>query len=147
MCGIEEQGVPNPAFASTCQSKSFFPKHAIKVGREAQHRVSKPLQRLLPNQILVRPTPALDDPMQAIDIGWVTSPSFQIRKSFFAELGFYENDTLVRIMYEDFIKGTDEREGDDERRRNDPKRAAFYDVRRAGLPTRHKAKPTKTNNT
>ena len=29
----------------------------------------------------------------------------QIRKSFFAELGFYENDTLVRIMYEDFIKG------------------------------------------
>ena len=34
----------------------------------------------------------------------------QIRKSFFEELGFYENDTLVRIMYEDFIKGTIETE-------------------------------------
>lgn len=30
----------------------------------------------------------------------------QIRKSLFNELGFYENETLVRIMYEDFIKGT-----------------------------------------
>ena len=30
----------------------------------------------------------------------------QIRKSLFNELGFYDNETLVRIMYEDFIKGT-----------------------------------------
>ena len=28
----------------------------------------------------------------------------QIRKSLFNELGFYDNETLVRIMYEDFIK-------------------------------------------
>ena len=79
----------------------------------------------------------------------------QIRKSFFAELGFYENDTLVRIMYEDFIKGTvdqdreaaaaaaaaedallfdseniddDEEDYSSKRRTSDPKRAAFYDV-------------------
>ncbi len=63
----------------------------------------------------------------------------QIRKSFFAELGFYENDTLVRIMYEDFIKGTEDYGGgmmqEDggggtvaDYRRSDPKRAAFYDV-------------------
>ena len=51
----------------------------------------------------------------------------QIRKSFFDELGFYDNDTLVRIVYEDFIKGTMDRESasHDE---DDPKRAAFYDV-------------------
>ena len=51
----------------------------------------------------------------------------QIRKSFFAELGFYENDTLVRIMYEDFIKGT---QADDisERNANDPKRTGFHEV-------------------
>ena len=55
---------------------------------------------------------------------------FQIRKSFFAELGFYENDTLVRIMYEDFIKGTmDADERDKAPPETDPKRAAFYDVR------------------
>ncbi len=55
--------------------------------------------------------------------------SFQIRKSFFAELGFYENDTLVRIMYEDFIKGTlDADERDKTSPEQDPKRAAFYDV-------------------
>ncbi len=53
----------------------------------------------------------------------------QIRKSFFAELGFYENDTLVRIMYEDFIKGTmDADERDKAPPEMDPKRAAFYDV-------------------
>jgi len=55
----------------------------------------------------------------------------QIRKSFFAELGFYENDTLVRIMYEDFIKGTIETERA-ERNGNeghdDPKRTGFYEV-------------------
>lgn len=55
--------------------------------------------------------------------------NFQIRKSFFAELGFYENDTLVRIMYEDFIKGTlDADERDKTSPEQDPKRAAFYDV-------------------
>lgn len=54
----------------------------------------------------------------------------QIQKSFFAELGFYENDTLVRIMYEDFIKGTlDADERDKAPPEQDPKRAAFYDVR------------------
>ena len=52
----------------------------------------------------------------------------QIRKSFFEELGFYENDTLVRIMYEDFIKGTIETEIA-ERNGNDPKRTGFHDVR------------------
>ena len=51
----------------------------------------------------------------------------QIRKSFFAELGFYENDTLVRIMYEDFIKGTIETEIQ-ERNGNDPKRTGFHEV-------------------
>ena len=51
----------------------------------------------------------------------------QIRKSFFEELGFYENDTLVRIMYEDFIKGTIETEIA-ERNGNDPKRTGFHDV-------------------
>ena len=30
----------------------------------------------------------------------------QIRKSLFNELGFYDNETLARIMNEDFIKGT-----------------------------------------
>ena len=56
----------------------------------------------------------------------------QIRKSFFAELGFYENDTLVRIMYEDFIKGT---QADDisERNANDPKRTGFHEVRHVFL--------------
>ena len=56
----------------------------------------------------------------------------QIRKSFFAELGFYENDTLVRIMYEDFIKGT---QADDisERNANDPKRTGFHEVRNVFL--------------
>lgn len=53
----------------------------------------------------------------------------QIRKSFFAELGFYENDTLVRIMYEDFIKGTNEHNREESHESYDPKRAAFYDVR------------------
>ena len=57
----------------------------------------------------------------------------QIRKSFFAELGFYENDTLVRIMYEDFIKGTIDSERalmneKDESYVEDPKRSAFYEV-------------------
>ena len=55
----------------------------------------------------------------------------QIRKSFFAELGFYENDTLVRIMYEDFIKGTVEAERAERSRyesNDDPKRTAFYEV-------------------
>ena len=55
----------------------------------------------------------------------------QIRKSFFAELGFYENDTLVRIMYEDFIKGTIETERASRNgngANDDPKRAAFYEV-------------------
>jgi hypothetical protein len=52
----------------------------------------------------------------------------QIRKSFFEELGFYDNDTLVRIMYEDFIKGTIETEIA-ERNGNDPKRTGFHDVR------------------
>ena len=51
----------------------------------------------------------------------------QIRKSFFAELGFYENDTLVRIVYEDFIKGTME-EREESRADKDPKREAFYEV-------------------
>ena len=51
----------------------------------------------------------------------------QIRKSFFAELGFYENDTLVRIVYEDFIKGTME-EREDRGADKDPKREAFYEV-------------------
>ena len=55
----------------------------------------------------------------------------QIRKSFFAELGFYENDTLVRIMYEDFIKGTmDADERDKSPPETDPKRTAFYEVRK-----------------
>lgn len=59
----------------------------------------------------------------------VISRNPQIRKSFFAELGFYENDTLVRIMYEDFIKGTmDSDERDRVTPEMDPKRAAFYDV-------------------
>ncbi|XP_040569382.1 acid-sensing ion channel 4 [Lepeophtheirus salmonis] len=69
----------------------------------------------------------------------------QIRKSFFSELGFYENDTLVRIMYEDFIKGTVERDrqytkvsdqyvvDSDE----DSKRAAFYDVLKVFLEKRN----------
>ena len=35
----------------------------------------------------------------------------QIRKSLFNELGFYDNETLVRIMYEDFIKGTKDNSG------------------------------------
>ena len=52
----------------------------------------------------------------------------QIRKSFFAELGFYENDTLVRIMYEDFIKGTMDSDWEASEVTNDPKRDAFYDV-------------------
>ena len=55
----------------------------------------------------------------------------QIRKSFFAELGFYENDTLVRIMYEDFIKGTIETERAEKNgnaRNDDPKREGFYEV-------------------
>lgn len=58
----------------------------------------------------------------------------QIRKSFFTELGFYENDTLVRIMYEDFIKGTEASESRraaqeaGEESRDDPKRDAFYEV-------------------
>ena len=51
----------------------------------------------------------------------------QIRKSFFDELEFYENDTLVRIMYEDFIKGTKEAEVRDTFNQ-DPKRDAFYEV-------------------
>ena len=51
----------------------------------------------------------------------------QIRKSFFAELGFYENDTLVRIVYEDFIKGTME-EREESESKKDPKREAFYEV-------------------
>ena len=63
----------------------------------------------------------------------------QIRKSFFAELGFYENDTLVRIMYEDFIKGTIDSERaqhneDDDQYVEDPKRAAFYEVREVRFP-------------
>ncbi|TRY72274.1 hypothetical protein TCAL_14853 [Tigriopus californicus] len=53
----------------------------------------------------------------------------QIRKSFFAELGFYENDTLVRIMYEDFIKGIQDHVDPEDRFSYDPKRAAFYEVR------------------
>lgn len=53
----------------------------------------------------------------------------QIRKSFFDELGFYDNDTLVRIMYEDFIKGTMEHEEELRDEDSDPKRAAFYEVR------------------
>ena len=58
----------------------------------------------------------------------------QIRKSFFAELGFYENDTLVRIMCKDFIKGTIDSErmeqnAKDENFVKDPKRDAFYEVR------------------
>ena len=52
----------------------------------------------------------------------------QIRKSFFAELGFYENDTLVRIMYEDFIKGTMDADWEASEVTRDPKRDAFYDV-------------------
>ena len=52
----------------------------------------------------------------------------QIRKSFFAELGFYENDTLVRIMYEDFIKGTTASDWAEQEKPDDPKRKAFYDV-------------------
>jgi hypothetical protein len=52
----------------------------------------------------------------------------QIRKSFFAELGFYENDTLVRIMYEDFIKGTMDSDWDKPEKPHDPKRDAFYEV-------------------
>ena len=52
----------------------------------------------------------------------------QIRKSFFAELGFYENDTLVRIMYEDFIKGTMDSDWEAARITHDPKRDAFYEV-------------------
>ena len=39
-------------------------------------------------------------------------------------------------MYEDFIKGTDELT-DDDRRRNDPKRAAFYDVLQTYLQKRN----------
>ncbi len=53
----------------------------------------------------------------------------QIRKSFFAELGFYENDTLVRIMYEDFIKGTMDSDWEASQVTKDPKRDAFYEVR------------------
>ena len=53
----------------------------------------------------------------------------QIRKSFFAELGFYENDTLVRIMYEDFIKGTMDSDWEAAQVTHDPKRDAFYEVR------------------
>ena len=53
----------------------------------------------------------------------------QIRKSFFAELGFYENDTLVRIMYEDFIKGTMDADWEAAQVTHDPKRDAFYEVR------------------
>ena len=30
----------------------------------------------------------------------------QVRKSLFNELGFHDNETLMRIMYEDFIRGT-----------------------------------------
>lgn len=52
----------------------------------------------------------------------------QIRKSFFAELGFYENDTLVRIMYEDFIKGTMDSDWEASEVTYDPKRDAFYEV-------------------
>ena len=58
----------------------------------------------------------------------------QIRKSFFAELGFYENDTLVRIVYEDFIKGTME-EREDRGEDKDPKREAFYEVIFTFLPS------------
>ena len=53
----------------------------------------------------------------------------QIRKSFFEELGFYENDTLVRIMYEDFIKGTMDADWEASKVTKDPKRNAFYEVR------------------
>ena len=52
----------------------------------------------------------------------------QIRKSFFEELGFYENDTLVRIMYEDFIKGTMDADWEASKVTKDPKRNAFYEV-------------------
>lgn len=55
----------------------------------------------------------------------------QIRKSFFAELGFYENDTLVRIMYEDFIKGTMDSDWEASEVTYDPKRDAFYEVSEA----------------
>lgn len=30
---------------------------------------------------------------------------FQVRKSFFAELGIYENETFIRQVYTDFILG------------------------------------------
>ena len=53
----------------------------------------------------------------------------QIRKSFFEELGFYENETLVRIMYEDFIKGTMDADWEASKVTKDPKRNAFYEVR------------------
>ena len=60
----------------------------------------------------------------------------QIRKSLFNELGFYENETLVRIMYEDFIKGTKDNsdnstyEGsdDDDDEHHTVKRKEFYQV-------------------
>ena len=53
----------------------------------------------------------------------------QIRKSFFEELGFYENETLVRIMYEDFIKGTMDADWEASKVTKDTKRNAFYEVR------------------
>ena len=52
----------------------------------------------------------------------------QIRKSFFAELGFYKNDTLVQIMYEDFIKGTTDAVLEDSQVPHDPKRDELYNV-------------------
>ena len=61
----------------------------------------------------------------------------QIRKSFFEELGFYENDTLVRIMYEDFIKGTMDADWEASKVTKDPKRNAFYEVRTTFFFTNH----------
>ena len=43
-------------------------------------------------------------------------------------MGFYENDTLVRIMYEDFIKGTMDSDWEASDVTADPKRDAFYEV-------------------
>ena len=52
----------------------------------------------------------------------------QIRKSFFAELGFYKNDTLVQIMYEDFIKGRIDVVLEDSQAVHDSKRDELYNV-------------------
>ena len=60
----------------------------------------------------------------------------QIRKSLFNELGFYDNETLVRIMYEDFIKGTKDNSdnstytgmGTEDDEDHDMKRREFYRV-------------------